>query len=432
MADTMTKGAEPAGQYSTAYRTYALILLLLVYISNYADRQILGILTEAIKAEFGVSDSAMGLLGGFAFAIFYATLGVPIALLADRSNRRNIIAAATAIWSVMTAVCGLAGSFTQLLVARIGVGVGEAGGSPPAHSIIADLYPREQRATALAIYALGVPLGLVVGLFIGGSISQAYGWRMAFIALGAPGVLLALLVVFTLREPRRGQTDGVAPAAAPPLGTVVRFMWSQRSLRHAIAGATLTTLVGYAGVQWWPPFLMRSHGLSIVDVGLFLALVFGVASAFGTFMGGLLADRLSKRDAKWGSWVVTFAILGSFPFGIAVYLTGDSTLVFALIFIPAMASGLYLAPTFAMVQNLVGVGMRSVAAAILLFTINLIGMGVGPTLAGILSDLLRPDYGADSLRYALLIIGFLNLWAALHYFLAGPKLAADYERARHA
>ena len=432
MAVTIEKVSDPAGQYSTAYRIYALILLLLVYISNYADRQILGILTEAIKHEFGVSDSAMGLLGGFAFAIFYATLGVPIALLADRSNRRNIIAAATAIWSVMTAVCGLAGSFTQLLVARIGVGVGEAGGSPPAHSIIADLFPREQRATALAIYALGVPLGLVVGLFIGGSISQAYGWRMAFVALGAPGLLLALLVVFTLREPRRGQTDGVAPAAAPPLDTVVRFMWSQRSLRHAIAGATLTTLVGYAGVQWWPPFLMRSHGLSIVDVGLFLALVFGVASAFGTFMGGLLADRLSKRDAKWGSWVVTFAILGSFPFGIAVYLTGDSTLVFALIFIPAMASGLYLAPTFAMVQNLVGVGMRSVAAAILLFTINLIGMGVGPTLAGVLSDLLRPDYGADSLRYALLMVGFLNLWAALHYFLAGPKLAADYERARNA
>ena len=418
-----------AAQHGLGYRIYALVLLLLVYVSNYADRQILGILTEPIKKEFGVGDTEMGILGGVAFAVFYATLGVPIAVLADRWNRRNIIVGATVIWSAMTAVCGMAGSYLQLLVARIGVGVGEAGGSPPAHSIISDLFPRHQRASALAVYSLGVPFGLVVGLYLGGMISATHGWRAAFLALGAPGIVLALLVLFTLREPQRGQADGVAEGEAPRLMDVVRFMWSQRSLRHVIAGATLTTLVGYAGVNWWPPFLIRSHGLSVSDVGLFLALVFGLASAIGTFGGGVLADRLSRRDAKWGSWVVAFALLIAFPFAIAMYLTDDSATVFMLIIVPGLVGALYLAPTFAMVQNLVGVRMRATAAAILLFIINLVGMGLGPTLAGFLSDMLRETHGEHSLRYALLAITFINLWAIAHYLLAGPRLAADYRRA---
>ena len=259
----MTDGAVAAAparadDYSTTYKVYVLVLLLVVYISNYADRMILSVLMPAIKAEFQASDTAMGFLAGTAFAIFYATLGVPIAIWADRGNRKNIISIAVAIWSAMTAVCGLAPNFWLFALARVGVGVGEAGGSPPSHSIISDLFGPKERATALGIFALGVPFGLFVGLYGGAQVAEIYGWRMTFYLLGIPGLLLALLVYFTIREPRRGASDGFAHSGdAPALMTTVRHMLAQKSLVHVFAGATITTLVGYAGVVWWPTFVMR-------------------------------------------------------------------------------------------------------------------------------------------------------------------------------
>jgi predicted MFS family arabinose efflux permease len=423
--------AAPGGaqDYSTSYKIYILLLLLVVYISNYADRMILSVLMPYIKAEFQVSDAALGFLAGTAFAVFYATLGVPIAIWADRGNRKTIIAVSVAIWSAMTAVCGLAGNYWQFALARVGVGVGEAGGSPPSHAIISDLFGPKTRATALGIFALGVPFGLFVGLYGGALVAAEYGWRMAFFVLGIPGLALALLVMFTIREPKRGASDGVTHAGeAPSLMTTVRHMLSQKSLVHVFIGATLTTLVGYAGVQWWPTFVMRSHGLSMTDLSLFLALVFGVAGGLGTFLGGYIADQFSKRDMKWMPRIVTIATVVGLPFGFAIYLTESSWVVFALIGVPAALGSVYLPPTYAMTQGLVEVRMRTVASALLLFVINLIGMGLGPLLAGLISDALAPAYGKDSLKYALLILTLFNIWAAVHYWIAGRYFEADFKR----
>jgi predicted MFS family arabinose efflux permease len=425
-----TVGAAPRSQdFTTTYKIYVLVLLLLAYITNYADRMILSVLMPAIKAEFGVSDMALGFLAGTAFAIFYATLGVPIAIWADRSNRKVIISISIAIWSVMTAVCGLAQGFWQFAAARVGVGVGEAGGSPPAHSIISDLFSTKARATALSIYALGVPFGLFVGLYGGAQVAAEYGWRYAFFVLGLPGLAIAALVFLTIREPKRGAADGLAPAGdAPPLLETVRHMLRQRSLVHVFIGATITTLVGYAGVQWWPTFMVRSHGLSMTDLSLFLALVFGVAGGLGTFLGGYLADLFSKRDIRWMPRIVVAATIIGLPFGLALYLVPDSTTVFALIGIPALMGSVYLPPTYAMTQSLVEVKMRTVASALLLFVINLIGMGLGPLIAGALSDYFTPTYGKDALAYALLSMSFLNIWAAAHYWWAGRDYEADLKR----
>lgn len=426
---TTTAVPAQAQDFSTTYKIYVLLLLLAAYISNYADRMILSVLMPAIKAEFQVSDAAMGFLAGTAFAIFYATLGVPIAIQADKGSRKNIISMAVAIWSVMTAVCGLAQNFWLFALARVGVGVGEAGGSPPSHAIISDLFGPKTRATALGIFALGVPFGLFVGLYGGAHVAATYGWRATFYTLGIPGLILALLVFFTVREPRRGASDGgAATGDAPPLMTTVRHMLNQPSLVHTFIGATITTLVGYAGVQWWPTFVMRSHGLSMTDLSLFLALVFGVAGGLGTFFGGYIADQFSKRDLKWMPRIVTIATLLGLPFGAAIYLTDSSATVFALIGVPAALGAVYLPPTYAITQCLVEVRMRTVASALLLFVINLIGMGIGPFLAGYISDALAPAYGKDSLRYALLALTFLNIWAAGHYWLAGNYFERDLKR----
>jgi predicted MFS family arabinose efflux permease len=428
--DGATAGSVPRAQeFTTTYKVYVLVLLLLVYVTNYADRMILSVLMPAIKAEFAVSDAALGFLAGTAFAIFYATLGVPIAIMADRGNRKLIISVSVAIWSVMTAVCGLAQGYWQFAAARIGVGVGEAGGSPPSHAIISDLFTTKSRATALAIYALGVPFGLFVGLYGGAQVAAEYGWRMAFYVLGLPGLALAVLVWFTIHEPRRGASDGFTHTGdAPSLMTTVRHMMSQRSLVHVFIGATITTLVGYAGVQWWPTFMVRSHGLSMTDLSLFLALVFGVAGGIGTFLGGYLADLFSKRDVKWMPRVVTLATIVGLPFGLAIYLVDSSFLVFSLIGIPAMMGSVYLPPTYAMTQGLVEVRMRTVASALLLFVINFIGMGLGPLIAGALSDYFTPIYGKDALAYSLFAMSFLNIWAAVHFWIAGRDFESDLKR----
>ncbi len=411
-------------------KTYVLFLLLLVYISNYADRILLGILLPAIKAEFHLTDTELGFLHGTAFAIFYATLGIPIAIYADRGNRKAVIVAATAIWSAMTYVCGIAQSYWQLVLARIGVGVGEAGSGPPSHSIISDLFSLKYRGTALAIFSQGVSLGIVVGLYGGAQIAAAYGWRMAFFALGLPGIAIALLVMLTMKEPQRGASEGRIVTGAPPsILTTLRFIWSQKSLVHILTGATLTTLVGYSGVLWWPSFIMRSHGLSPADMSTFLSLVFGLGSGFGIFLGGFLSDYFGRRDVKLMPRVVAIAITLGLPFGAALYLVDNSNLVFLIIGIPAAIGGMYLGPSIAMVQSLVAVRMRTVASSLFLFIINLIGMGIGSLIIGALSDGLTPQLGQDALRYSLLIVMVFNFWAVYHYWQAGRFMEADLKRA---
>jgi MFS family permease len=410
------------------YKWYAVGVLTAVYASSQLDRQIMAILLEPIKLELGASDTQMGFLVGLTFAIFYATLGMPIAMLADRTNRRNIVAAAISIWSFMTVICGYAGNFVQLSLARIGVGIGEAGSTPPSHSIISDLFPAEQRGTAMGIFALGVNIGLLIAYLAGGWLSEHYGWRNTFVVVGLPGLVIAVVLYFTVSEPRRGAAEREGPTdsgAAPGFRAVAGHMWRVRSTRHLCIGATLAGFIGYGFVLWMPSFLARSHGLAPTEIGLILALMTGVVGALGTFTAGKLTDVLSRRDIRWRAWVVAVGKGGYVPFLAAVFVVDDLWLALLLYLIPAFFGGFYLAPTFSLIQSLVSLRMRALASSIVLFVLNIIGMGFGPQLVGIMSDWFAPSYGQESLRMSLLCLSFINLWCAYHYFTAGRTLAAD-------
>ena len=417
------------------YKWYALGVLTLVYTSSHVDRQIMGIVLEPIKLELGANDTQMGFLVGLTFALFYATLGMPIAMLADRTNRRNIVTASVTIWSGMTALCGYAGSFFQLALARIGVGVGEAGSSPPSHSIISDLFPVEKRGTAMGIFALGVNFGLLIAYLGGGIMSEHLGWRTTFIAVGLPGLAIAALLHFTTIEPKRGAMEArpprraaasaTAPDDAPSFADVWKHMWRMSSTRHLTIGAALAGFTGYGFTLWMPTFFVRSHGLSPTEVGLVLALMSGIVGGLGTFTAGRMADVLARRDERWRAWLVGAAKAGYVPFLVAFFWIDDLKLSLVLYLVPAFFGGFYLAPTFALVQSLVGIRMRALASSIVLFILNIIGMGFGPQLVGVLSDLFAPAYGQESLRMALMVLAFLNLWCAYHYFLAGNSLVKD-------
>ena len=417
---------EQHGVFSPAVRNYALGVLVVVYTFNFIDRQILSILLEPIKQDLGLSDSALGMLTGFAFALFYATLGIPIARFADRSNRRNLIAWALAIWSSMTAVSGLAQNFWHLLLARIGVGVGEAGCSPPAHSMLADYFPTENRATALGIYSLGIPFGILFGFIAGGWLNEFFGWRVAFFIVGVPGLLLAILVRFTLREPPRGMAEGrVADEEQPTIMETFRFLWSKRSFRHMAVGGGLTAFVGYGVITWVPSFLIRSYGMNTGDVGTYLGLILGIPGGIGIALGGYLADRYGARDTRWYLWIVSVALIASTPLFFGVYLSNTAFASLMFLILPILLGNFYQATTFSQTQGLVSLRMRSVAAAVLLFILNMIGLGAGPQAVGILSDVLQPSYGDESLRYALLILSTVQIWAAYHYYQAGKSLKDD-------
>jgi MFS family permease len=404
-------------------------LLLVVYVVNFIDRSIVNILLQPIKEEFQPSDTALGFLSGVAFAIFYATLGLPIARWADRGVRRDIIALALALWSGMTVLCGLARTFPQLVLARIGVGVGEAGCSPPAHSILADYYPPEKRGTAFAIYALGIPIGTAFGFFLGGWMTETLGWRAAFMLVGAPGLLLAIVVRLTLREPLRGMSEARRDTGpAPDVGEVLRTMWRLASFRHLAAAATLHAFVGYGVAAWNAAFLMRSHGMSIGEVGSWLAGIGIVFGGLGTFLGGLLADRLSPRDVRWTLWVPGVSTLIAVPFAVAFYQVSDLGAALAIAGIPVFFGAMYLGPTFSITQALAPLRMRAVASAFMLFLLNLIGLGLGPQIVGIASDLLAPSLEGESLRGALSLVVVFNFWSGAHYFLGARSLRADLTR----
>ncbi|WP_022963042.1 spinster family MFS transporter [Halopseudomonas pelagia] len=417
-----------AARITPRYRRYALFLLVLAYTSSHVDRNIVGILIEPLKADLLLSDTQLGFLSGIAFALFYATLGIPIAVWADRSNRRNIIAWSIGIWSVMTAVCGLAQNFWQLAAARVGVGIGEAGSSPPSHSMLADLYPKEQRSSAMSIYALGVYFGIMLGFMIGGFVAEWWGWRAAFFVVGLPGLAIALLVRFTMIEPPRGFADGGAkPAALQKVNVKAGFavLWRVRTTRHVVIGVTLTALVGYGSIVWAPAFLIRSHGLTPAQVGLFLGPVMGIVGGLGAYIGGILADRLAAKRQAWNAWIVGLAKVMAIPFIVSFYLI-DSTFWALVVYMPAAFLGaFYLGPSFAMIQSLTPLRSRALASAIMLFVLNLVGLGFGPQLIGIASDVMRQWFDNDSLRYALLGAAFINLWAAYHYYLAGKTIASD-------
>ncbi|WP_317932341.1 MFS transporter [Halioxenophilus sp. WMMB6] len=424
---------KPAESHLAVKKGYILAILVAVYTLNFVDRQILSILLEPIKNEMGFSDSALGFLTGFGFALFYATLGIPMAMWADRSNRRNIVALSLAIWSAMTALSGLVQNFWQLAIARIGVGVGEAGCSPASHSMIADLYSRETRATALGFYALGIPLGVLFGFITGGWINQYFGWRAAFFVVGLPGILLALMVRWTVAEPQRGQSDQLTEGKAavgdsepaPTVIQVVNTLMQKKAFVHMALGGSLTAFVGYGVFSWVPSFLIRSHAMATGEIGTWLGLILGIPGGVGILLGGYLADKLGKRDTRWYLWIVSAALVLAFPFSLGVYSADSKWLCLTFLIAPVVLGNFYQATTFAQTQGMVPLRMRATAAAILLFIFNIIGLGLGPQLIGVVSDMLAARFEDESLRYSLLLFSSFNLWAAYHYFQAGKLLPLE-------
>jgi len=415
------------------YWNYVLGALTLCYVFNVMDRsQILAASVQAIKKEFGASDFQMGMLTGIPFALFYSFLGIPIAAWADRSSRRNVLGLAVATWSAMTALCGMAVNFAMLFTARIGTAIGEAGGSPPSHSLISDYFPKSRRGTAFSIYALAVPIGTSLGAAFGGWGNQHLGWRMTFVTVGLPGVLLALFVWLTVKEPPRGMSDGVGQAAAkakaPGLLEVLGYLWMRSSFRHLSLAAALHSVVWYASGAFNNAFLQRSHAMSVSQAGYWIAILAAIAG-FGTFLGGVVADRLSVRrhDRRWYMWVPGIATLLCVPFQFLAYLSPNLSVVLPSFVGLMFMAAVFFGPSFAMTQSLATLRMRSVATSVLLFIQTLIGNGLGPAVTGYISDWLRPSVQTDSLRYALVIIGVVNIWAALHYLIGARTLRQDLE-----
>lgn len=423
-------GAGPTA-LSTAARRYALVILAVVYMFNFVDRQILAILLPAIREEFQVSDAWLGFLTGPAFAMFYIVLGIPVARYADRHNRRNLIALAVAVWSGMTALSGLAANFVQLALARVGVGIGEAGCSPPAHSMIADYYPPEQRSTAMGVYTVGISAGIMLAYLAGGWVAQNIGWREAFFVVGVPGLLLALVVWATVVEPKRGHSEGrEAAGERPPWFDTLRFLWRRRSFVHMTVAAGLSSFVGYSVINFMPSFLVRSFGMDVGTLGLWLGPILGIAGGAGFFLGGYIADHLGQTSHKKAlTFIGLTVLLTAVPY--AMMFLSNSWMVAILFFIvPACTSNVYLAPVLAQAQGLVSLRMRAVTSALALLIINVIGLLTGPQLTGILSTMLEPQFGEEAMRYSLLTVTSVMLpWAAYHYMRAGRSIDADLAKA---
>ncbi len=431
MSSSNTPASSASSTTSHRTRNYTLMMLVLIYASSHVDRQIVSILAESIKLELLLSDTQLGFLIGLSFALFYATLGIPIAILADRYSRRNIIGISVIVWSAMTALCGLATNYFQLALARVGVGIGEAGSSPPSHSMISDLFPMEQRATAMGIYSSGINIGVLVGFLVGGWIDEWYGWRMAFIVVGLPGIVLGILMFTTVKEPARSAPPSpLRKNMLAEMWGTFKLMLAIPSLRHIIIGCALVVFVGYGALFWNGVFFRRLHGLSPGETGTLLALIGGVLGGIGTFFGGWLADFLSKKDKRMQVWLTAGVKLFIVPIAIAFYLTTNFQLALALFTITAFFGGFYLSVSFGLTQSLLPANKRALGAAILLFCINIIGLGLGPQLVGIFSDGFRPTFGDDGLRYALVCVVLINIWGSVHYLLAGKTLRDDLERAQ--
>jgi len=414
-----------------AVRRYTMVVLTVVYMFNFIDRQILAILLPAIREEFRVGDTLLGLLTGTAFAVFYVVLGVPAGRLADRVNRRNLIAAALAVWSGMTALSGLATQFWHLVAARVGVGVGEAGCSPPAHSMIADLYPPERRSSAMGIYTLGISAGIMLALMAGGWFAQHVGWRQAFFIVGVPGLALALLVQFTVVEPVRGASEVRSDSGrAPGFWQVLEFLVKRRSFAWMAVGAGLCALSGYAIVNWMPSFLARSFDVPIATVGFWLGLVYGPAGGAGFFLGGYLADRIGRSGHRRALRFIAAAVILTAVCNVAVFLAASLLICLVLFIVPTVTSNFYLAPVLGQAQSLASLRMRSVASAVLLLVINLIGLALGALVTGVVSDALESAVGEESLRYSLLSVSTVMLpLAALCFVRAARSIDADLAHA---
>jgi len=402
-------------------------MLTLVYVFNFVDRQLLVILQESIKKELKLSDTQLGLLSGFTFAIFYVTLGIPIARFADKRNRRNIVAGSLGLWSIMTAFSGLAGNFIQLLLARIGVGVGEAGGSPPAHAMISDYFPPEKRSTALSVYSTGIYIGVLIGFLMGGYLNQHYGWRTAFLVMGVPGIIFSLLFYVTVKEPKKGATDVRESTSGKTysLNTALKLLFSNSIFLYLAIAIALHMFCIFALLNWTPSFLSRLHGMTNINIGVSLGLIFGVSGAIGTYVRKILTDRLGKRDKRHHLKVPAYSILISILFTAGALFFQNNYLTLFCLGVSAFLQSMYLGPFIAVAHSLVPSSMRAFNSAIVLFMLNLFGLGFGPLVVGIISDLLQPSLGIESLRWALSIILLVNIISAALFFGAARKIGIN-------
>lgn len=448
---------------SRAYRNWFLFLLVLVYASSFIDRIVVAVVGQAVKAEMHLSDLQLGLLGGLAFSIFYTTLGIPMARLAERCTRVKLISLSIAAWSLMTALCGTASGFAQLLLYRLGVGVGEAGSTPVAHSLIADEFPPQRRATALSIYALGPPIGVIVGAIGGGWVLQQYGWRTVFYVVGLPGLVLGLLCWLTLREPRRGAAETELTSTSeevPPLKQVISTMLADKAVVQLVLATVIGAFAQYGINLFIPIYLNRVFGMGYAQAGLVFGLIIGIGGILGNAIGGLSADWASKHDRRWYAWVPALGTLIGFPLAVAGYLQQDWMLAVTLIFLSTVMLSVWNGPTFAVIQSAVAPRMRATASALVFLLMNFVGQGLGPTFIGFLSDKyaarffdgenyqttcsaiaakghgaaqvtsavdpslvkLCGEASANGVRYAMLSVTIVLAWSAVHYFWASRSL----------
>ena len=452
---------------SDAYRLYVLLILTAVYTFNFVDRQIMGILAEDIKVDLGLSDSQLGILIGFAFAVLYTTLGIPIARIADRANRITIVSLSLACWSGFTAISGAAQNFTQLALARVGVGIGEAGGSPPSHSVISDLYPKEKRAGALAVYALGIPVGVTLAYLGGGWVSENFSWRTTFIALGVPGVILAIIVKLTVREPKRGATEEntgaeafSALAVTEPEGGFERFLHSAtkplpaktrqsvfgelaglwRAARHLLSipsyrgiviGLTAGSFASYAIAGFIVPFFARSHpDFARTDVLFWLGLINGTAYVLGVLVGGRLVDHYAKKNKSAYGWIPAIALIVNLPFFLGAMWASSPILSLILWWPSHLLTGFYLGPCFALAQTLAPVSIRALSTAIFFFILNMIALGFGPTYVGIMSDVFAGSFGsATGLRIALSTVAVAGVISIAAFVWLTKQIDRDWTKA---
>lgn len=405
---------------------FVLGILFFVALFNYLDRMILAILLEPIKAEFSLSDTQLGLLTGLAFAMFYASFGIPLARLADTGNRRSIIAWSLAAWSALTMVCGMAQNFIQLLVARIGVAIGEAGAVPPSHSLIGDYFPPEKRAGALAVFSLGSTVGYLIGFALGGFVAEQYGWRMAFLLVGFPGLLFALVVRFFLAEPRMAGLHQ-AQAADDTIWAALRMLVAKPSYRLILAGFSFYAILSYGATQWVASFLIRTHGMGLAEVGFKYGMVVSLSTAAGVLIGGYLSNRLHERDVRWTVYLPALACLLGFPVSVAVFSLADTSLVIMLMGLLGFSFGVTTPPAMAAVHLIAGERRRALAIAFVFLMTNLVGLGIGPVIIGAASDWLARDYGEAALGIAVLSCHVLLVVAAVCFYVAGRSLHTDAE-----
>ena len=447
MSEQMDAPSPATPEPTAKYRAYALFILVVVYTLNFLDRQIVGILAIPIKEELNLSDKQLGLMGGLAFALFYTFLGIPIAMLADRKNRVFIITAALTIWSIMTAACGLAGNFIQLFMARLGVGVGEAGGVAPAYSLISDYFPAEKRARALSIYAFGIPIGSALGILLGGILTNFLSWRSAFVIVGLLGVVVAPILALTLREPMRGRYDKTpAPAKRASVMDVLKTIAKKPSFWGLSFGAACGSMMGYGLFFWIPSFLVRSFGTELpaffawIPKGvlppepspiLYAAFFYGgivlIGGLIGIWFGGVLADRYGQARKSTFALLPAIAFALTTPFFVIGIVTPSLIITFFALMVPTALSLAWLGPVTSAFQHLVPPHMRATASAIFLFINNLIGIGLGNLVIGALSDGFGARFGVESLRYAMLAGSTLYLLAAAILFLTAPRLKHDWE-----